>query len=96
MKQTPLGGLEYAPCRSLVGMVVFIHATVAVYLSSAVFEMYWTSEQKAQVAKERDQPTVKKPTSWKEIMEDDKPATGSIYARRPRRTLKDLLKPWEL
>lgn len=91
-----VGGFGYLMMSSLVGMVIFLHATVAVYLASAVHEMYWTSEQKAQIAKEREQPAEKKPTSWKEIMADDKPATTSIYARRPRRTLKDLLKPWEM
>jgi hypothetical protein len=77
-----------------VGAILLWLAAVAVYLATAVAEMYYESEAKAQTAGKQEPDDTPKPTSWKEIIRDERP--GAAPGRRPRRSLREIFKPWEM
>ncbi|NUP88916.1 MAG: hypothetical protein HUU25_03735 [Candidatus Sumerlaeia bacterium] len=89
-----LAGLGWLAVRSQVGVLIGWFSFSAVYLATAVFEMYFASEAKAQAAKEAREPIERRPASWREIIQDETP--GAHPGRRPRRSLKELLRPWEM
>jgi uncharacterized membrane protein YesL len=89
-----LAGFTYLMIRSRVGMIFFWHGWIAVYLATAVFEMYFDAEAKAEAAREGEAQAEEKPTSWRQIIQDKAP--GGHHGRRPRRSLREIFKPWDV
>ena len=77
---------------SRIGVLFFWHTSVAVYLATAVFEMYYEAEVKAEEAKAEHE-VAEKPTSWRQIIQDKAP--GGVRGRRPRRSLREIFRPWD-
>jgi hypothetical protein len=82
--------------RTQVGVIFLWPTAVAVYLSTAVFEMYYAAEAKAEKARAEAAQSERKPTSWREIIQDETPGGHGPYAQRPRRSLREILRPWEM
>jgi uncharacterized membrane protein YesL len=76
-----------------VGMILIGLAGAAVFLATSVREMYFAAEEKAEAAAKEERGDAK-PSSWKEIMRDEQ--AGGHRGRRPRRSLKEIIKPWEM
>lgn len=81
--------------RSQVGLVFFWHVGLAVYLATAVAEMYCAAEAKQAEAQAKPEPE-QRPTSWREILRDEAPGARGPHARRPRRSLREIFRPWEM
>ena len=57
--------------QTFVPLLLFWHTWTALYLATAVYEMYVAAETKAEIAKRAEESQTKRPTSWKEIMADE-------------------------
>jgi hypothetical protein len=80
---------------SAIGAAILGYSGLALLFATAMHEIHFEHERREEDARAETE-AERRPTSWREIMEAEERGEAGTRGRRPRRSLREIIRPWEM